>query len=498
MDFSKFNLTPSSKEALMNAQKLASKYKHLKTIDLHLIVEVLNQDNINIDGALLTLNIDKFILIHNFTEVLKHYKEPRRKKKIYSPEILEILEEAKKISKKRKHLYVGLDHILLSILRTRDDITLFLNRLKLDSNKLYFVLSEIVNKGMPDPALNPALARKPMPEPTSKNILEEHCENLNLKIEKRGTFEIFGRDTEINRSFECLLRKNKSNVILVGEAGVGKTAIVEGMAEKIVQRKCPDLLLHKEILLLDITSVISGTIYRGQMEERIKKLLQELKENPQYIVFIDEIHMIVDSTGSESSIDFANILKPALSRGEISCVGATTLDEYKRFFERDSALNRRFEKVIVKEPSLDDVKDLLMKAKKSYEEFHQVIYNEEIIDLIIQMCVEYLPKKKFPDKAFDILDESGAKAKISNIVRPKTAKDLEPKLSEIKSTDSNEFKKYHDKYKKILQKWGENIKNRSFNVDTDIIYDIFAHKLGTESDKLKNKESIHIEGKIGF
>lgn len=498
MDFSKFNLTPSSKEALMNAQKLASKYKHLKTIDLHLIVELLNQDNVNIDGALLALQIDKLVLIDNFIEVLKHYKEPRRKKKIYAPEILEILEDAKRISKKRKHPYIGIDHILLSVLRTRDDISLFFHRLKLDSNKFYFILSEIVDKGLPDPALNPALSRRPAPEPSSENVLEEHCENLNLKIEKRGTFEIFGRDEEIDRSFECLLRKNKSNVILVGEAGVGKTAIVEGMAEKIVERKCPDLLLHKEILLLDITSVISGTIYRGQMEERIKKLLQELKENPQYIVFIDEIHMIVDSTGSESSIDFANILKPALSRGEISCIGATTLDEYKRFFERDAALNRRFEKIIVEEPSLDDVKELLMKAKKSYEKFHQVVYEEDIIDLIIQMCLEYLPKKKFPDKAFDILDESGAKTKITNIVRPKKAKDLEPKLTQTRSIDPSEFKKYHNQYKKILEKWGENIKNSSFNVDKNIIYDIFAHKLGTKPDKLKNKESIYIEGKIGF
>ena len=498
MDFSKFNLTPSSKAALINAQKLADKNKHLKTIDLHLVTEILDQDNINIDGAFSSLQIDKFILIENFIEVLKHYKEPRRKKKIYAPEILEILEEAKKISKRRKHPYVGLDHMLLSILRTRDDIALFLNKLNVDFNKLYFVLSDIVNKGVPDAALNPALTRRPGPEPSSENILEEHCENLNFKIQKRGTFEIFGRDEEIDRSFECLLRKNKSNVILVGEAGVGKTAIVEGMAEKIVERKCPDLLLHKEILLLDITSVISGTIYRGQMEERIKKLLKELKENPQYIVFIDEIHMIVDSGGGESSIDFANILKPALSRGEISCIGATTLDEYKRFFEKDAALSRRFEKVTVEEPSVDDVKELLMKAKKSYEKFHQVVYEEETIDLIIQMCIEYLPKKKFPDKAFDILDESGAKTKISNIVRPKKAKDLEPKLSETKPTDSNEFKKYHKQYLKILTKWGENIKNSKFNVDTDIVYDIFAAKLGTESDKLKNKESIYIEGKIGF
>ena len=205
MDFSKFNLTPSSKAALTNAQKLAGKYKHLKTIDLHLIAEILNQDNINIDGAFLTLQIDKFILIENFIEVLKQYKEPRRKKKIYAPEILEILEEAKKISKRRKHPYVGLDHILLSILRTRDDIALFLNKLNVDSNKLYFVLSEIVNKGVPDPALNPALTGRPAPQPSSENILEEHCENLNFKIQKRGTFEIFGRDEEIDRSFECLL-----------------------------------------------------------------------------------------------------------------------------------------------------------------------------------------------------------------------------------------------------------------------------------------------------
>lgn len=494
MDFTKFDLTPSSKSVIEDARKIAEDFDHLKVIDLHLFYAILCKENANINFSLGSLEINQAALSQAFWEILSCYKEPRRKKKIYAPEIFDILDGAKSIAKKQGHQYIGIDHIFLYCLKFREDINDFLTTLEINVENLIKTVSICILKGF----------EHAVPQPTKSNQVKESnpiescCENLNEKIANRGTFEIFGRDKETDRAFEVLLRKNKSNVIFVGEAGVGKTAIVEGMAEKIVKRECPDMLLHKEILTLDITSLISGTIFRGQMEEKIKNILDFVSENDQYILFIDEIHTIVGSGNSEGTLDLANILKPALSRGKISCIGATTEEEYKRFFKKDSALDRRFENIKVAEPSHENTKNLIMKAKKSYEDYHQVKYTEETVDLIMSLCSKHLPNKKFPDKAFDILDESGAKAKMINFVRPQEAKDLEPLLQDEKDKDSKYFEKIHKKYEKILTKWGENLEKQTFFVDNAIIYDIFAHKLDTTPENIKNGKSFRVSGQIGF
>lgn len=496
MDFSNFNLTPSAKASLINAQEIADDAGHLKIVDLHFIFAILEQDNINIDSALRFCDISKDGLQNAIFSAIIAYNEPRRKKRIYAPEILEIMEASALISRSLKHDYIGVDHIFISIINTRKELSQFIQSLQIDLGKLSNTLSDFLKNGV-DKTPAPA-GPSTNPKPQENDSISSCCENLNNKIKERNTFEIFGRDKEIDRAFEVLLRKNKSNVIFVGDAGVGKTALVEGMAEKIVKRTCPDLLLHKEIISLDIASVVSGTIYRGQMEEKIKNILDALKKNQYLILFIDEIHTIIGSgTSSEGGLDFANILKPALSRGDVSCIGATTSDEYKRFFEKDSALDRRFEKIIVKEPSKEEVKELLQNVKFSYENFHTVKYSEEVINLIINLCDKYLPKQKFPDKAFDLLDESGAKTKKIHIVRPKEAVKLESKLVKLDQNDK-EYKKLHKKYGDILKKWGDTLENNRFDVDKDIIYGIFAHKLNASIEDVKNDTNIKIGNTIGF
>ena len=296
-------------------------------------------------------------------------------------------------------------------------------------------------------------------------------------------------------------KKNKSNVILVGEAGVGKTAIVEGMAEKILKRQCPDLLLHKKILSLDLTSVLAGTIYRGQMEEKLKKILDQLSSSGNhYILFIDEIHNIIGAGGGSDGggLDFANIMKPALSRGDMSCVGATTKEEYERFFKKDAALNRRFEKIDIKEPTKEETFELIKVAKKSYEKFHQVEYKEDVLSKIIDLCDIYLTNKKFPDKAFDILDESGARTKKINFVRPQKAKNMEDKLMNSEFQESPQHAKFQKAYSKIIEKWGKSLENKVFPVDIDVIYDIFAYKLNTSKENVRKGNNIPLSGKIGF
>lgn len=496
MDFSKFNLTPSAKSVLMSAQDVAQDSGHLKIIDLHLLFAILEQDNINIDSALRFCDLSKDGLQNAVFSAIIAYNEPHRKKRIYAPEILEIMDAASLISRSLKHDYIGVDHILLAIINTRLELSQFLKSLQVDLDKFSATLSNFIKNGV-DKTPAPAGPTKNAEQQT-KDPISSCCENLNNKIKERSTFEIFGRKKEIDRAFEVLLRKNKSNVIFVGDAGVGKTAIVEGMAEQIVKRTCPDLLLHKEIISLDIASVVSGTIYRGQMEEKIKNILDSLKKNQYLILFIDEIHTIIGSgTSSEGGLDFANILKPALSRGEISCIGATTSDEYKRFFEKDTALDRRFEKIEVKEPSKKEVKELLQNVKFSYEDFHTVKYSEATINLIIDLCDRYLPKQKFPDKAFDVLDESGAKTKKDHIIRPKKAKDLEKKIMSSEP-GSKECKKLQKEYEKILKEWGETLKNSKFSVDKQVVYDIFAHKLNTTAENVKTDKNIKVGNSIGF
>lgn len=496
MDFSKFNLTPSAKQALLSCQDVSQGFGHLKIIDLHLFFAILEQDNINVDAALKFSEIVKDGLKNAIFSALITYKEPRRKKEIYSPEIGEIMDASLLISQSLKHDYIGVDHIFLSIINTRRDLAQFLESLNIDVGSLSKVLSSYIKNGVDK--IPAATGPAPSQKPNEKDPISSCCENLNNMVKDRGTFEIFGREKEIDRAFEILLRKNKSNVIFVGAAGVGKTAIVEGMAEKIVKRTCPDLLLHKEIISLDIASVVAGTIYRGQMEEKIKNILDNLKQNSHLVLFIDEIHTIIGSgTSSEGGLDFANILKPALSRGQISCIGATTMSEYKRFFEKDSALDRRFEMIEVKEPSKEDVIELLQNVKFSYEKYHAVKYPKAIINLIVDLCEKYEPKKKFPDKAFDILDESGAKTRKSNIVRPQDAKDLEPKIIKAQG-NQKEYDKLNKEYRNILEKWGKSLEKQKFKVDKQTIYDIFAFKLNTSAENVKTGKNIKVGNSIGF
>ena len=496
MDFSKFNLTPSAKQALLSCQDVSQGFGHLKIIDLHLFFAILEQDNINVDAALKFSEIVKDGLKNAIFSALITYKEPRRKKEIYSPEIGEIMDASLLISQSLKHDYIGVDHIFLSIINTRRDLAQFLESLNIDVGSLSKVLSSYIKNGVDK--IPAATGPAPSQKPNEKDPISSCCENLNNMVKNRGTFEIFGREKEIDRAFEILLRKNKSNVIFVGAAGVGKTAIVEGMAEKIVKRTCPDLLLHKEIISLDIASVVAGTIYRGQMEEKIKNILDNLKQNSHLVLFIDEIHTIIGSgASSEGGLDFANILKPALSRGQISCIGATTMSEYKRFFEKDSALDRRFEMIEVKEPSKEDVVELLQNVKFSYEKYHAVKYPKAIINLIVDLCEKYEPKKKFPDKAFDILDESGAKTRKSNIVRPQDAKDLEPKIIKAQG-NQEEYDKLNKEYRNILEKWGKSLEKQKFKVDKQTIYDIFAFKLNTSAENVKTGKNIKVGNSIGF
>jgi ATP-dependent Clp protease ATP-binding subunit ClpC len=290
-------------------------------------------------------------------------------------------------------------------------------------------------------------------------VLDNFSRDLN-KFAQQGKLDpVIGREKEILRIAQVLSRRKKNNPIILGEPGCGKTAIVEGLAMKIVNGDCPRNLLDKRIVTLDLTAVVAGTKYRGQFEERLKVILEELSANPNIIIFIDEIHTLIGSGNSSGSLDGSNIFKPALARGEIQCIGATTLDEYRKSFEKDGALERRFQKVMVDPSSVSETIQILTNIKDKYEAYHKVSYSPEVIELCVKLADRYITDREFPDKAFDILDEVGARSQTEQKV-PEEIEELKRKASEIKLQKMDVVKRQNyeqaaelrDKERKILVK----------------------------------------------
>jgi ATP-dependent Clp protease ATP-binding subunit ClpC len=290
-------------------------------------------------------------------------------------------------------------------------------------------------------------------------VLDNFSRDL-IKLAEAGKLDpVIGRDREILRIAQILSRRKKNNPIIIGEPGCGKTALVEGLAIKIVNGDCPRNLVDKRIVNLDLTSVVAGTKYRGQFEERMKVIIEELQANPNIIVFIDEIHTLVGSGNSSGSMDGSNIFKPALARGEVQCIGATTLDEFRKNIEKDGALERRFQKVIVEPSSVDETIQILKNVRDKYENFHKVNYSDEVIETCVKLADRYITDREFPDKAFDILDEVGARMQ-TELKVPEAIEELKKKAAEIKVQKLEVVKKQNyeqaaelrDKEKKLLVK----------------------------------------------
>ena len=294
---------------------------------------------------------------------------------------------------------------------------------------------------------------------SSTPVLDNFSRDLNKLAEQGKLDPVIGRDREILRIAQILSRRKKNNPIIVGEPGCGKTALVEGLAIKIVNGECPRNLVDKRIVNLDLTSVVAGTKYRGQFEERMKVIIEELQANPNIIVFIDEIHTLVGSGNSAGSMDGSNIFKPALSRGELQCIGATTLDEFRKNIEKDGALERRFQKVLVEPSSVAETIQILKNVRDKYESYHKVSYTDEIIETCVKLADRYITDREFPDKAFDILDEVGARMQ-TELKVPPVIEDLKKKAAEIKQQTIDVVKKQNyeqaaqlrDKEKKLLDK----------------------------------------------
>jgi ATP-dependent Clp protease ATP-binding subunit ClpC len=303
------------------------------------------------------------------------------------------------------------------------------------------------------------MSKKKSSSESETPVLDNFSRDL-IKLAKQGKLDpVIGREKEILRIAQILSRRKKNNPIIIGDAGCGKTAIVEGLAIKIHQGDCPRNLVDKRIVELDLTSVVAGTKYRGQFEERLKVIMEELQANPNIIIFIDEIHTLVGSGNSSGSMDGSNIFKPALARGELQCIGATTINEFRKNIEKDGALERRFQKIMVEQPSIKETIEILSSARDKYENYHKVSYSNEVIEECVKLADRYITDRGFPDKAFDILDEVGAKMQ-TEVKIPEVIEDLKKQASELKQVKVDVVKKQQyekaaelrDKEKKLLDR----------------------------------------------
>ncbi len=335
-------------------------------------------------------------------------------------------------------------------------------------------------------------------------VLDNFGRDITKQAEEGKLDPIIGRDKEIQRVSQILSRRKKNNPILIGEPGVGKTAIVEGLAIRIVQRKCSRTLFGKRIIMLDLAALVAGTKYRGQFEERIKAIMLEMEKNRELILFIDEIHTMVGAGGASGSLDASNIFKPALARGELQCIGASTLDEYRTHIEKDGALDRRFLKVMVDPPSAEETVEILNNLRPKYEEFHNVKYTQDAINACVRMSDRYISDRFLPDKAIDVLDEVGARVHLTNINIPRHIQELEREIEGIKDKknlavkdqqyeEAANLRDYESKVVRNLEfarvEWEEDVKTHKHEVKEDDIAEIIAMMTGIPVKKVAQSES---------
>ncbi len=343
--------------------------------------------------------------------------------------------------------------------------------------------------------------------PNDTPVLDNFGTDMTRAASENRLDPIVGREKEIERLAQILSRRKKNNPVLIGEPGVGKSAIVEGLALRIVQRKVSRVLFDKRVVSLDMASIVAGTKYRGQFEERIKAILNELSKNPNIILFIDEIHTIVGAGSASGSMDAANMLKPALARGEIQCIGATTLDEYRKNIEKDGALERRFQKVIVDPTTAEETLQILQNIKERYEEHHNVYYTPEALSSCVALTERYISDRNFPDKAIDALDEAGSRVHISNIVVPKSIEELEAKIEETKNEKLQAVKSqnfelaasFRDKERQYLlqleaakAKWETELQENRETVDEDKVAEVVAMMSGVPVQRIAKAENLKL------
>jgi ATP-dependent Clp protease ATP-binding subunit ClpC len=489
----------------------------------HLLLGLIREGENTAIRILKTLNVDLYELRKEVELAVKD----KTGKNIANINSLPLTKQAEKVirvtvleAKALKSPLVETEHLMLSILKNKENIaTQILNQFDVDydvfRNELGMVRSsdprsEYTEDNDDDfdddrKGYSQQQRAKQQSNPKSKTPVLDNFGRDITKLAEGGTLDpIVGREKEIERVSQILSRRKKNNPILIGEPGVGKTAIVEGLALRIVQRKVSRVLFDKRVISLDLAALVAGTKYRGQFEERMKAIMNELEKNRDVILFIDEIHTIVGAGGASGSLDASNIFKPALARGELQCIGASTLDEYRQYIEKDGALDRRFQKVLVEPPTVEETIQILTNIQSKYEDYHSVSYDQEAIEACVKLSDRYMTDRLLPDKAIDVLDEVGARVHLKNINVPKEIIELEKKIEDIKLeknkvVKSQRFeeaaalrdteKRLGEALEKAKSNWEEESKNKRFPIDEEAIAEVVSMMTGIPVKRMVEAET---------
>ncbi|MBQ9757245.1 MAG: ATP-dependent Clp protease ATP-binding subunit [Clostridia bacterium] len=429
----------------------------------------------------------------------------------FTPRTKSVLQHSYTEARRLGHNYIGTEHILISLLRENESLAVrILSDLDINPQKLYGDILRLMNENnfgeiqndgsSPENPINHV--KKPKSEKTP--TLDKFGRDLTQMARELKLDPIIGRDTIIERVIQTLSRRTKNNPCLIGEPGVGKTAIAEGLAQKIIQGTVPEILKDKKVINLDLSSMVAGAKYRGEFEERLKNVMEEIHKAGNIILFIDEIHTIVGAGAAEGAIDAANILKPALSRGEIQIIGATTLEEYRKYIEKDSALERRFQSILLEEPTPEESIEILKGIRDKYEAHHRVTITDSAIEAAVKMSIRYIPDRFLPDKAIDLIDEAASSIRIKVLTAPPDVKDIETKIDELRKEKEaaiasqeyekaaklrDEEKNLCDSLKSQKESWENKSRTESTEVTPNEIAEIVSNWTGVPVKAIEDGES---------
>ncbi len=500
-----YNFTNRAKKAIEIADDIAEELGHSYIGTEHILYGLSKEGSGVASRVLENQNITSEDILNKIEELIGREEEIEETLG-FTPRTKRVIENAFLEARKLNYNYIGTEHLLIGILREGDSIA---SRILLDLNvnipKLYNEIIKVINEG--EEELNNGESKKNSGKRGSYNstqTLNQFGEDLTKKAEAGKLDPVIGRKQEIERVIQILSRRTKNNPCLIGEPGVGKTAVVEGLAQKIVSGDVPEILKGKRVVTVDLSSMVAGAKYRGDFEERIKKALNEVKKAGDIILFIDEIHTIVGAGAADGAIDAANIMKPLLARGEIQLVGATTLNEYRKYIEKDSALERRFSPVNISEPTEKDTIAILKGLRDKYEAHHNVKITDEAIESAVKLSERYINDRFLPDKAIDLIDEAASRARIKTYTEPDSLKDLQAKLEEVSKNKEeavlnqkfekaaelrDEEKKLKEQVEKEENKWKNKNTKSVTNITEENIAEVIASWTGIPAKKLTEDDN---------
>ncbi|MEI7768101.1 MAG: Clp protease N-terminal domain-containing protein, partial [Phycisphaerae bacterium] len=454
--------------------------------------------NLDIDLRRVRLEVEK--LVKSGPDMVTMGKLPQ------TPRAKKVIEYAIEEARNLGHNYVGTEHLLLGLLREKDGVAAqVLINLGLKLEEVREEVLNLLGAGVESEAAPGEQRETQAKGGKSKTPALDSFGRDLTDLAREGTLDpVIGRSNEIERVIQVLCRRTKNNPVLLGEAGVGKTAIVEGLAQKIISNDVPEILADKRIVVLDLAMMVAGTKYRGQFEERIKAVMNEVRRAHNIILFIDELHTLVGAGGAEGAIDASNVLKPSLSRGEIQCIGATTLDEYRKYIEKDGALERRFQTVMVEPPNKEETLEILRGLRDRYETHHRVSITEEALKAAVELSTRYITARCLPDKAIDVIDEAGARVRLKSMSKPPNLADIEAKIEKlsiekdeaVRNADYERAAELRDQAENLRKekeeaqrKWKESAKVVDGVVDEEVVAEVVSKMTGVPLKKLEKKEA---------